>query len=264
MDSTDLLHSSDLNLAEFHREMSRWHAETDLHEASSLLLTCGPDAFPALSYAMRTGRDDRPAPEQFFAVAKAYFGERRRGFSVQLRAHLDGDLEEACKALGLIRIAESPGMVLESPLPETSPAPAGTSIRMVRDVATARDFGSVSAESYASMGLRLESATKLFAFPERLLAPHLIAAVAYEGEQPLSAAMALLSHGIGGIYWVGTVPAGRKRGLAERCTRAVGNAAIAAGARWIVLQASAQGEPIYRRMGYLPFTKYPWYLCTTR
>jgi len=263
MEPTELLYSSDLNLAEFHREMSRWHAETDLHEAGSLLLTCGPDTFPALSYAMRTGRDERPAPHRFFATAKAFFGERKRGFSVQLRSHLDGDLEQACKELGLIRLADSPGMVLETALPEIPPPP-GTTVRMVRDVAAVGDFGSVTAESYASMGLRPESAARLFALPDRLLAPHLLAAVAYEGEKPLSAAMALLSHGIAGIYWVGTVPAGRARGHAERCTRAVGNAALSMGARWVVLQASAQGEPIYRRMGYRAFTKYPWYLCATR
>jgi predicted GNAT family acetyltransferase len=76
--------------------------------------------------------------------------------------------------------------------------------------------------------------------------------------------MSLLSHGIAGIYWVGTVPSARRRGLATLCTQAVGNDAFAQGARRVVLQASAEGEPLYRAMGYREFTRYPWYLCPTR
>ena len=69
----------------------------------------------------------------------------------------------------------------------------------------------------------------------------------------------LLSHGIGGVYWVGTTPAGRGRGLAEACTRTVTNIAFDEGARMVTLQASPMGDPIYRRMGYRQIGSYALY-----
>ncbi len=98
-----------------------------------------------------------------------------------------------------------------------------------------------------------------FEFAERIVRPHVISVVAYVKDEPVSAAMAILSHGIAGIYWVGTVESGRRRGLGQACTRAVGNAAFERGARFISLQASTQGEPIYRSMGYREVTRYAWY-----
>lgn len=263
MTSNDLLTLGDLNLAEFQRESCRWHEHTEIVEKGSLLLTCGPDSFAGLSFAMRVGRDQAPSADDFLRTAKAFFAERHRGFSVQARAHLDGDLEEACRAQEFPRLSASPGMVLEAPLAET-PVPGGVSVRPVLDAVTGRDLGAVAVESYATMGLRAKSGALLFGRPERLVAPHLLGFVAYLGDRPAACALALLSHGIGGIYWVGTIPSARGKGLAERCTRAAGNAAFERGARCVILQASAQGEPIYRRMGYREFTRYPWYLVTTR
>jgi ribosomal protein S18 acetylase RimI-like enzyme len=70
--------------------------------------------------------------------------------------------------------------------------------------------------------------------------------------------MCILTHGVAGIYWVGTMPAARGKGLAELCTRAAGNAGFDMGARVASLQASVMGEPVYRRMGYIEVTRYPW------
>ncbi len=60
----------------------------------------------------------------------------------------------------------------------------------------------------------------------------------------------LLSHSIGGVYWVGTVPDHGRRGLGDLVTRTVTRRGFELGARFITLQASAMGEPIYRRMGF--------------
>lgn len=261
--SGDLLRLADLNLAESYREMARWHAHTEIVERDSTLMTCGPDSFPALSFAMRAAADARPAAADFLRIAKAFFAERKRAFSIRVRSHVDADLSEACEGLGLRCVFDSPGMVLDAPLAPVV-APKGVELRTVRHPRDAADFGQVVAEAYEASGLRKESAALQFALGDRLIAPHLLLAVAYVDGAPSSCAMALLSHGIAGIYWVGTVPGARRRGLAELCTRAVGNEAFARGARRVILQASAEGQPVYRAMGYREFTRYPWYLCPTR
>src|SRR5207245_5319172 len=87
--------------------------------------------------------------------------------------------------------------------------------------------------------------------PARLLAsPHVVGVVAYDADGPKAAAMTVLSHTIAGVYWVGTVEPGRRRGLGEAVTGVVTNAAFDRGARAVTLQASPMGEPIYARMGY--------------
>jgi ribosomal protein S18 acetylase RimI-like enzyme len=68
--------------------------------------------------------------------------------------------------------------------------------------------------------------------------------------QPAAGAHLLCSHGMAGVYYVGTLEAARGRGLGELVTATVTNRAFERGAPFVGLQASPMGEPIYRRMGY--------------
>ena len=161
-------------------------------------------------------------------------------------------------AAGLSALVDMPGMVLDAPVKD---AALGSGIRVeeVADAARLRDLGVVLPAAYSTMGLPEENSRALFAMPERIAHPHVIAVVGYQGDRPVSAAMALLSHGIAGVYWVGTCAEARGRGLGDACTRRVGNLAFERGARCVVLQASQQGELIYLRMGYREVTRYRWY-----
>ena len=109
------------------------------------------------------------------------------------------------------------------------------------------------------MGLPAEVTARIFGSPERILQPHIVAVVAYRDGAPAAGAMTILSHGIAGVYWMGTVAPARGAGLGDACTRAVSNAAFDRGAAFVVLQASPQGEPIYLRMGFREVTRYVWY-----
>ena len=93
-----------------------------------------------------------------------------------------------------------------------------------------------------------------------MLRPHVIVCLARREGAAQSGALAILSHGVAGVYWVGTVEEGRGQGLGDACTRYVTRAAFEAGARLVCLQASAQGEPIYLRMGYREVTRYAWWV----
>jgi ribosomal protein S18 acetylase RimI-like enzyme len=261
MTPAEILALSDLNLAEATREMARWHLDSEIEERGELLCVAGPDPFPAgyANAALALGPKPPRDPRGLVEGARAFFAGRRRGFTFWTRAHLDAELAQACAGAGLRALSDSPGMWLAAALPD-APAPPGTRVALVDDVAGMRDFASVCARAYASVGLPPAVCARQLAQPEHLLAPHVLAVVGYGGGEAQSAALALLSHGIAGLYWVGTVPEGRKRGLGEACTRLVGNAAFARGARALVLQASRDGEPIYRRMGYREITRYAWWM----
>ena len=62
--------------------------------------------------------------------------------------------------------------------------------------------------------------------------------------------MTIVSHGVAGIYWVGSLAEARGRGLGRAVTAAATNAGFDLGADVASLQASPMGEPVYRAMGF--------------
>jgi hypothetical protein len=263
MNHDELLQLSDLNLAESYREISRWNPHTDMAEHGDILFVSGAGSFPAINFVIRVGKDLRSSPDMLIDQARAFFAARKRSFSIIVREHLDRDLLDTCKKLELYQVANAPGMVIENMI-EDKPLPEGVRLQQAHTEAMVQDFAEVAARSFTTLGLPEDVGRSVFSQSGSLLVPHLYLAVAYLDDKPASCAMALLSHGIGGIYYVGTIEAARGRGLAEHCTRAAGNAALKLGARCVVLQASVYGEPVYRRMGYREFTRYPWFICPSR
>jgi ribosomal protein S18 acetylase RimI-like enzyme len=112
--------------------------------------------------------------------------------------------------------------------------------------------------AYATYGMPEDVLPAMLGNLETLRAPHIVAFVARVDGTPVAGAMTVVTHGVAGIYWVGTIPAARGRGLAELCTRAAGNAGFDLGGRIAALQASPMGEPVYKRMGYFEVTRYPY------
>ncbi len=259
MKNDDLITLADLNHAESLRETARWRADSGIMEQDDLLIITGGDSSPVTNSAMRVGHHDRPPADEVMERVSAYFGSRNRGYSFHLRGHLDSDLEDLCRSAEMVKISESPGMAIYEPI-MTKDLPPGLKVKPIEDKPGAVDFSTVAINSYRSLGMPVETGKKIFATPERMLRPYNHLVVAYLNGTPVSGAMLVFSHSIAGIYWVGTVESARKKGLAETCTAAVTNEAFRRGAGCVVLQASKFGEPIYRRLGFKEFTRYPWYM----
>jgi ribosomal protein S18 acetylase RimI-like enzyme len=135
--------------------------------------------------------------------------------------------------------------------PVTAQVPDGVEIRTVTTVEGVHHFATLTGAAYSIYGMPADAPVKLMSRPERVLAaPHLVTVVAYRDGEPLAGAMTLLSHGIAGLYWVGTVEKARRSGLGRAVTAAVTNIAFDRGAAAVTLQASVMGEPVYRSMGY--------------
>jgi len=62
--------------------------------------------------------------------------------------------------------------------------------------------------------------------------------------------MTLVSHGVAGVFYVGTVEHARRRGLGDALTRIAARAGFAMGARAAWLGASEMGAELYRRIGF--------------
>ncbi len=259
-DAHTLLELSDLNHVEANRELARRAGGVVLDE-DGLTFWAGAHPLPVLANAVvRT--DPRVPATTVLANARRFFAAHRRGFSVLLCGAADDDVRPVCESAGLTAMGGSPGMVLEARLPDAA-CPRGVTIRTVETDADAADFARVNGEAYATYGMPPGCAEALLGRLAVTHAPHITSIVADVQGEPAAAAMVILTHGIGGIYWVGTTPKARGKGLGELVTRIVGNIAFDQGARLVVLQASPMGEPIYRKMGYREVTRYPYYVQST-
>jgi len=255
IDDATLVALSDLNYLEANRELTRRAGGTVVDE-DGLMLWAGAHALPVLVNGVMRTADGVP-PADVLARARRFFAPRGRGFSVIARGAADADLRAVCEAAGLPQMGEPPGLVLERRIADAVP-PSGVTLRVVETDADAAAFAEVNGTAYATYGMPPDVAPAVLGL-DVVRAPHIVAVVGRVGDTPASAAMVMLTHGVGGVYWVGTTPAARGKGLAELCTRTVSNVAFDMGARVVVLQASPMGDPIYRRMGYREVTRYPYW-----
>lgn len=259
MTTEELVELSDLNFAEAFRDLSR-RAGGVVHDADGLMLYTGGHALPVLANGvMRTGAGLDAV--EALARARTFFASHGRGFTVLVRAHADADLAAAAAEAGLVAMGDMPAMVLDHRLADVSPPP-GITLARVETGADARAYGEVMSAAYATYGMPVDVMPGLLNSLETVCAPHIVAILARLDGTPVAGAMMVLTHGVAGIYWVGTTPEARGRGLAELCTRAAGNAGFDLGGRIASLQASPMGEPVYRRMGYVEVTRYPYLVQT--
>ena len=84
--------------------------------------------------------------------------------------------------------------------------------------------------------------------------------VALLGARAVAASQLFLSSGVGGIYWVASLPRVRGKGIGGAVTMAALQDARKLGCRVGILHVSAEGYPVYRRLGFREVCKMNGYL----
>jgi len=225
------------------RTFAGFQANATVIEGEGLLTVAGTSRFPTpySNAALPLGGD---SPERVLDLARARLADRRHFLWAPAGAAGAG----LARAAGYVPVGEVPALVLDAP-----PAPRESALRVevLHEAEGLGAFLGVAAAAYAEAGLPARILPTLFARAARVVEESRVA-VAWDGEEPIATALALLDPTTvqAGIYWVGTAPHARRRGAADAVTRRVARDAFERGARAVVLEASAAGEPVYRAMGF--------------
>lgn len=157
---------------------------------------------------------------------------------------------------GLRRASAYPGMVAEEILPALRPLPA-LEIKQVGNDATQDAFSEIGC---ACFRLPVEWFREIFA-RDALWASGFTGYVGYVDGEAVTTAAVVPAAGSIGVYNVATLPGFERRGLGEAILRhAVGEAQRQTGIRRTVLQATAQGYPLYARIGFRTVTRFVIYV----
>ena len=238
------------NCIEYAREMARGSSMAGaIVERDGVLLFATGSTFPVLvNGAFRV--DPSVDADRVIDIAEAWFADRQRGWSLGTTSWKgsDQDLIEAAVRRGLHPTSNTPGMVCHSRL-DDAPVLGGIEIRRLATEADAAAFVAMNDAAYTSLGMPAGVFSAVQFAPFRST-PHTVTVGAFEKDVLVSGAQVTFSHGIAGIYGVGTALESRGRGLAELVTRVATNIGFDCGAPYITLQATSMGEPVYRKLGY--------------
>jgi GNAT superfamily N-acetyltransferase len=188
------------------------------------------------------------------------YGQGALPFSVHTRAHVDGELEAELETRGFHEIAVTPGMTLHAGARAQVDSPDGLVMRSVADDDDRAAYADVMAEAYAVYGTPEESTQAFFARMESVRGPTTHAYLGWFEDRAVSGATLYLSHGIGGIGWVGTRPSAFGRGYGTALTWRVVQEGFRLGVPWLNLQASPMGVAVYRRLGFETPTQYRMFI----
>jgi hypothetical protein len=276
MIESELIQACDVNAAAALRYFTR-SGGGDVTEAAGVLLAASTSPYCGSFHNAAVRIDHWTDPASVIDRADEFFGSRGRGYVLWAERGVDADLEKEAAAAGMALrrpAAGAPVMLVTAPLPSAEPA-RDVSLVPVTTADQAAAFAGIVAAAYTAReepradasagaddsvpGVRTVdgqpqppgASLAMFSQPAALWATETYAVIARLNGEPVSCAVLYQADGVGGVYWVSTVKAARRRGLAELVTTAVTNEGFRRGARLVTLQASSMGAPLYRRMGFV-------------
>ena len=138
-------------------------------------------------------------------------------------------------------------------LPMARPEHPSIRFKRILDDATIQDSAQIKCVSY---DVPVDTSRSLLK-EHALWHKHAYGFVAYEGDEPVSTATAIINENCLFLFLVATMPEARRKGYGEAVVRhALQTAHEATGIRRTVLHATEAGYPLYSRLGYHATAKF--------
>ena len=193
-------------------------------------------------------------------LAVNYFGSERIPWFLTASADwFSGNGDQVLRDLGLVRKLSLTGMVAERLAPPVRPLPE-VEVRRIDSEATRTALADLNADSYGvprEWGRLAVGGAALWDTP-------LFGTIAYVRGEPASGTLAIPIGDVLYVGWVATGKAYRGQGLAEVVIRkTLEEATMATGLERTVLHATADGYPVYLRLGYRSVVDFPMYASLT-
>ncbi|WP_344440884.1 GNAT family N-acetyltransferase [Kitasatospora nipponensis] len=161
----------------------------------------------------------------------------------------DAGVAEALRERGYSRNGSMPIMAVRLDQLSAPPSPAGLIIERVDGPDSVTDYVDAYASSFG-VGHTLRALVVDAESSLRTDLGRLIRLVGRIDGRAVATSAVLISNGVAGVYWVGTHPTYRGRGVGAALTAAAMVIGRQHGALVCTLQASALGAPVYQRLGF--------------
>ncbi|MFF4878834.1 GNAT family N-acetyltransferase [Micromonospora sp. NPDC000668] len=157
----------------------------------------------------------------------------------------DAGTADGLASLGAVDVARLPIMTVAIGDAADAPTPAGLHISESTDLDTfVRAYARVSGIPAEGVAAAIDR-EKAFSGDGTVLR-----LAGRLDDRIVGTAVAWLSHGLATLYFVGTQPEQRRRGIGAAMTRAALDLAGERGVRTAALTSTPVGEPVYRRLGF--------------
>lgn len=141
---------------------------------------------------------------------------------------------------------------LRKELPPQRDAPTPLTITRVAGPELLRIATEITAEAFSLHDTTVKAFRNMTSAAKAAGSPDGLAQyIGYVDGEPLGSATIYADEGTAGIYWVGTLVAARRRGVAEALVRHLMRRGREAGCRYAALQATAAGQRLYTRLGFV-------------
>lgn len=162
----------------------------------------------------------------------------------------DAGVAQGLEGRGYARVGSMPIMATRLDTVPEPPHPAGLTVECTDTREDLADYVDAYASSFG-IGPELRDAVIDAEAGLRTDLGHLIRLVGRIDGRPVATSAVLVSNGVAGLYWIGTDPAYRERGIGAALTAAAMRIGREHGMSVCTLQASSQGQPVYRRLGFV-------------
>jgi len=237
------------NLVEAVRLQADWTTNGQSRLLEEILFAIGASRIPAAPFNAVIRAGNGPVGDQVLARARAVFAEHLRGFSVYVRETADRELEQQCRALGLLPSATMPVMVAFGPL-HNYLCRGNLELEIVNHAVRVEHFVDIASKAFADTGLSTSVVSAAFGRPNRVIGSPAELGILRANGHAVACGALVYGAAVAGLYWVGTPPEFRGCGFASACTQLLTERALRNGCGSVVLQASPPAALLYRRLGF--------------